>query len=125
MNRTLLAGAGVVVALGAGALLLSEKPDTKPTRENTTKAVTEKLDKGSRIYQDSAPSTKQAIDLTLSLFARREKGDEPTVEEWAEAETAIDELRGIEDSPELQRIDRLIEVADAAPEFISAELQKI
>lgn len=53
------------------------------------------------------------LDAVRGLIERRSNSDEPSSEEWATIETAIDETRAENDTEFLRRLDRLIEQMDS------------
>lgn len=125
-NKTILSiflGTSLLVGGVVGGDALVKTP--KEEKEGMAKIVTEKINTKSELYTKGEVSIKQAIGLVNGLYARREKGDEPTKEEWDSAESQIDALRRIKDSPELQKLDRLLETSDAKEDFIQLELNKI
>lgn len=103
----------------AGATTVVVKDDVLKDRSSVSYRLETKLK--SRELDTDAQS---ALNSALALFARREKGDEPTFEEWSEAETAVDELRKKADSAELRKIDRMLETADATIQYKEEELNK-
>lgn len=111
----LLLGASIF----SGAAIISEVKDTPPEK------IVKKLSKDSPIYRKATVTERDVIDLVTGLYSRREKGDEPTLEEWARVESLVDGVRGVSDSEVLQRLDRLLEVADAAVVFQEKEISKL
>ena len=63
----------------------------------------EKIGPHTDTYKNAPEDTKTAIEATLNLYQRRLNGDEPTKEEWLEAEAAVDQLRKFADSDEFLR----------------------
>ncbi len=113
-------GGGVV----ATTILMNEKPVEQPTER--VKTSSEKvLDAVGKEYARSTIVEKQVADTVLSLYDRRAKGDEPSIEEWRSAEQSVDELRNIQDSPRLQKLDRMLEVSDAQNQVIETETNKL
>lgn len=100
--------------------------DTKPPtkKKEIATELNRKTGAETAYYKTAPQEAKTAINTALLLYQRREAGDEPTESEWRAAEAAIDDLRARQDSPELRKIDRMLEVREASTAVISEELKK-
>lgn len=116
------AGAGIALttALAVGGLVGADL---------STENIREESSRYQKTLDDVAvkASTKEKTHLHAvnELVKRRAKGDEPSVEEWLVAETAIDEARAKADSPLLQRLDRFIERMDATDKQVRDEADNL
>jgi hypothetical protein len=66
--------------------------------------------------------TKDMLDMVLALYERRQNGDEPTEEEWQNAEDTIVKMRQHKDSIDLYHADRLVDLQDADDYWVEQEI---
>lgn len=125
-----VATAGVVGAVALGGILFSatSTPPSLPDVATAKTPIEEKIDKDSELYQRVDKDTQKVIDDALQFIKKKEKNEgftEQDVLDYEAIETQVDSLRQIHDTPELQRIDRVLETLDANEQWFGVEKQKL
>lgn len=121
--KTIIAGVvGASVIAGAAVVSIDPK-DTVDTRDVSVRLV-EMFGPDTEKYIRSDKNTRDAVDLVLSLYTRRERGDEPRPREWEQADEFIDNIRAVSDNDVLRKADRLIEVHDGTIKYQREEIDR-
>ena len=132
IKKTLVTG-GAIGALVVGGFVFSatSMPSEVPMgAENippvTVSAIEAKIGKDSDLWKKAKPEVQAVMDKVIEWDGKKKKGEITGREqEILDLETQVDEMRAEKDTPELQKLDRMLETMDAGNVFYDTEKQKL
>jgi len=127
IKKTLVTG-GAIGALVVGGFVFSATstpPEAPVSLEKTP--IEAKIGKDSELRKKAKPEVQAVMDKVIEWDGKKKKGEITGREqEILDLETQVDAMRAVEDTPELQRLDRMLETLDATDiHFYDAEKQKL
>jgi hypothetical protein len=126
LQKTLVTGGAIgVLVVGGFIFSASSTPSEAPVSLEKT-PIEAKIGKDSDLRKKAKPEVQAVMDKVIEWDEKKKKGEITGREqEILDLETQVDETRRENDTPELQKLDRMLETMDAGNVFYDTEKQKL